>query len=120
MPVRPRLLTTLDVEPGGDYEIPTGSGASISTVSVPFTDGDTARRLTVVDATVTPASKVMITVRRPDTADDSADGGYIYVPNVVKCAAGSFDVLIACLDIGGMDPTMKPPNETITLNYQVA
>lgn len=103
----------------GTWAAPTASVA-ISTTSVAFTDGDTARRVTVTDAAVTAASKIIATVRRPDTTNDSEDRGYLYIPNVVKCASGSFDVLIACLDIGGMDPTMNPPNETITLCYQVA
>ena len=101
------------------WDAPTASVA-ISTTTIAFTDGDTARRVTVTDATVNAASKVIATVRRPDTTDDSADRGYVYIPNVVKCASGSFDVLIACLDLSGMDPTAMPPNETITLCYQVA
>lgn len=111
--------TTNYLRADGTWTAPSAVVA-ISTANVAFTDGDTARRVTITDAAVSAASKVLCSVRRPDTTDDSADRGYLYIPNVVKCASGSFDVLIACLDIGGMDPTEKPPSETITLLYQVA
>lgn len=90
-----------------------------STVSVPFTDGDTLRRVTVTNAAVLATSAIVVTVRRPDTADDSADRGYLYVANVVRVAAGAFDVLIACLGWGFDDPVLNPPGETIVLNYTI-
>jgi hypothetical protein len=93
---------------------------SISSASIAFTDGDTARRVTIADAAVSATSKIMCCVCRPTTADDSADRGYVYTANVVARASGTFDVLATCLNIGGLDPTENPPNETITLYYQVA
>jgi hypothetical protein len=96
-----------------------GGGAAISTAAVPFTDGDTLRRITVADAAVTPSSKIIATVRRPDTTDDQ-DPGYLYLVNVTRVATGAFDALIACLGWGFDDPTERPPNETITLAYVTA
>jgi hypothetical protein len=101
------------------WDAPTATVA-ISTASIAFTDGDTARRSTISDAAVSATSKIICTVVRPTTADDSADSGYVYDANVVRRATGSFDVLVRCTDIGGMDCTEKPPNETLTLCYQVA
>lgn len=97
-----------------------GGSASLSSVAVAFTDGDTMRRVTVTDAAVSATSKIVGTVVRPDTTDDSADRGYIYLANVVKRAAGSFDLLLSCLGWGFDDPTEQPPNETITYCYTVA
>jgi hypothetical protein len=101
------------------WAAPTATVA-ISTVNVPFTDGDTARRVTVTDAAVGAADKIICSVRRPDSADDSADAGYVYLANVVRIAAGAFDVLLCCLDLSGGDPTERPPNETVVLEYQRA
>jgi hypothetical protein len=101
------------------WAAPTATVA-ISTVNVPFTDGDTARRVTVTDAAVGATDKIICSVRRPDSADDSADAGYVYLANVVRIAAGAFDVLLACLDLSGGDPTERPPNETVVLEYQRA
>lgn len=100
------------------WTAPTASVA-ISSVSIPFTNGDTVQRVTVTDATVGPDSKVMGAVLRPDT-DDSADKGFIFVPNVVKRNTGSFELVVACLDQGGLDPTENPPNETVQYLYLVS
>jgi hypothetical protein len=85
--------------------------------SIPFTDGDTMRRVTITDANVNAGSRIVASVTRPDTADDSQDPGYIYIANVVRIGTGSFDVLISCLDWGFDDPVENPPNETVTLHY---
>jgi len=103
--------------PSAETVIP--ATVAYSSTSVAFTDGDTARRMTITDSSVSGTSKIICTVKRPNTTDDSADNGFIYVANVVRTTAGSFDVLIVCLDIGGMDTTEDPPNETVTLNYSV-
>lgn len=93
------------------------------TITVPFTDGDTVRRVSVSDAAITGAAYPLVfTPIRPSTADDNADAGhYVYVPTVVEIdnVAHSFDVLIQCLSWGD-DPAENPPNETITLRYLVA
>lgn len=93
--------------------------AWVATTTIAFTDGDTFRRVTVTDANVLSTSNIVATVRRPNTTDDSADPGYIYIVNVVRVAAGAFDVDVACLGWGFDDPTEKPPNETVTLCYTI-
>ena len=97
-----------------------GGAASISSVAIDFTNGDTLRRVTVTDAAVSATSKIIGTIRRPDTTDDSADRGYIYLVNVVRVATGAFDVLLSCLGWGFDDPTANPPNETVQFYYQIA
>jgi hypothetical protein len=84
--------------------------------SIPFTDGDTMHRVTITDANVNAGSRIVASITRPNT-DDSQDPGYLYIANIVQVAAGSFDVLISCLDWGFDDPVENPPNETVTLHY---
>jgi hypothetical protein len=96
---------------------PAGGSVAIDSVSIAFTDGDTARRVTVTDAGVSAASKILGSIRRPDTADDSADRGYVYTANVVEAGSGAFDLLVTVTDIGGLDCTENPPNETVTYCY---
>jgi len=91
----------------------------IGSSTVAFTDGDTFRRVTITDSSATTSSKILVTIQRPDTANDSLDYGYIYTVNVLNRATGSFDVDIACLDWGIGDATESPPNETITLCYMI-
>lgn len=92
----------------------------LGATAVAFTDGDTVRRVTVTDASITATDKILVSVRRPDLADDSADSGHIYIANVVLVASGSFDVVIACYDRGFDDATETPPNETIQLIWSRA
>jgi len=97
-----------------------GAGGSVSFVTVPFTDGDTMRRVTVTDSSVTATSKILVSIQRPDIVNDSLDLGYMYFVNVINRTAGvSFDVLIVCSDWGFDDPTENAPNETITLCYMI-
>lgn len=96
-----------------------GGSVTLSTVSIAFTDGDTARRTTVTDASVTSTSTILLSIMRPTTAD-SADPGFLYTANVISRGAGTFDVLVNCLDLSGEDPSSSPPNETITLVYTVS
>lgn len=107
---------------GGSSGASSGQSAIqfIGTSSVAFTDGDTARRVTVTDAGVSGTSEIIVTVRRPDTAGDSADRGYLYTANIVRIGTGEFDVLLTVLGLSGEDCTANPPNETITLFYLVA
>lgn len=93
---------------------PTASVALNST-SVAFTDGDTIRRVTVTDASVGATDKILCSLRRPDTTDDSEDAGHLYFVNVVRVAAGSFDAVVVCCDRGMGDTTEQPPSETIQL-----
>lgn len=98
----------------------TGPGSvTLSSASVAFTNGDTVQKVTITDAAVSASSKVMGTILRPDT-DDSADKGFVFIPNVVKRNAGSFELVVTCLDQGGLDPTENPPNETVTFCYLVS
>lgn len=92
---------------------------AISSATVAITDGDSARRVTITDAAVVPASKIILTVKRPDTTD-ATDPGIVYVPTVVRVGTGDFDVLLMALGLSGDDPTGIVPSETITLYYQVA
>jgi hypothetical protein len=99
---------------------PTGPpGGTINAASIAFTDGDTVRRVTITNATVITTSKLVCSIRRPDTLNDSEDPGYIYIVNVCEILNGSFDVIVACLDWGLDDATAYPPNETITLYYSI-
>lgn len=100
-------------------QITGGGGVTVYSQTIAFTDGDTYRRTTVTNASVSATSKLMCQIERPDTADDSADLGYIYVSNICRVGAGSFDVSVACLGWGFDDPTQRPPNETITLFYTI-
>ena len=95
------------------------AGASISSSSIAFTGGDTVRRVTITDAAVSATSKIICSVIRPDVAD-ADDPGYIYDAVIVNRDAGSFEALVRATDWGGMDCAERPPNETITLCYQVA
>lgn len=87
--------------------------------AIAFTDGDTARRVTVTNSLVSATSRILATVRRPDSANDSADLGYLYTVAIVRQFAGGFDAFITARDFGGDDCSALPPNETITLNYMV-
>jgi hypothetical protein len=91
----------------------------VATASIAFTDGDTYRRVTVTDANALTTSNIVCSVTRANTADDSADLGYMYFATVLNRANGSFDVGVVCLDWGFDDPTLNPPNETVTLCYTI-
>jgi hypothetical protein len=95
------------------------ASVTIGSASVAFTDGDTARRVTVSDAAVSSTSRILLSVTRPTTTDAN-DPGYCYTANVISRGTGTFDVFLACTDIGGGDCTLVPPNETVTLFYTVA
>jgi len=69
---------------------------------------------------VASTSNIVCSVRRPDTTDDSADIGLVYICSVLKVAAGSFDVGIAALGWGFDDPVESGlVNETVTLCYTI-
>lgn len=85
--------------------------------SVAFTINDSMQRVTISNAVVTTASKILIQVRRPDTTDAN-DPGWIYIVNIVTISSGSFDVLIVALDWDSPVDTVIP-NETISLFYQI-
>ena len=86
--------------------------------TVPFTDGDVWRRVTVTDTSVVVTSKIATRITRP-TVTAANDRGYVYFANVVSQTAGSFDVNIIVLDWGGEVPSEVPPNEAIVLLYSV-
>lgn len=93
-----------------------GASVAVSTVAIPFTDGDTARRVTVTDASVTTSSKIIGQIRRPDGAD-ADDHGYVYHHAVVRRQAGSFDLLVVVVDWGGEPVQNHAPNETVNFDY---
>ncbi len=97
----------------------TGASATFYSASIAFTDGDTMRRVTITNGSVGATSKIVGTVRRPNSADDSADAGYTYIANVVKVASGSFDVVIVALRWDASDAPELPPNETIEFIYSI-
>lgn len=113
---------TLDA--GGDVplsqlgNVPAGSVA-LTSVSIAFTDGDSLRRVTITDAAVVATSKIMGTIRRPDSADDSADRGFLYTANIVRVATGAFDLLVWCSAWGSDDAVPASPNETVQFIYAV-
>jgi hypothetical protein len=96
-----------------------GAGATCYSASIPFTDGDTLRRVSISNGVVSASSKIVGTIRRPDVASDSVDKGYIYHSNIVLVGAGSFDLLVVATGWGFDEVTDLPPNETITFYYQV-
>ncbi len=93
--------------------------AVVGTATIPFTDGDTARRVTITDAAVSSTSKILFQLRRPDTTSDLTDLGFVYFASIVLQTAGRFDILVVARDWGGDDTSDDPPNETLTLNYTV-
>lgn len=93
---------------------------ALSSTTVAFTDGDVSRRVTITDATVASTSKIVLSVRKPDSTDDSVDKGHFYDAQVVKIATGTFDIVVTCHDGGYKDVASDPPNETITIYYIVA
>lgn len=94
-----------------------GGGGGVNSTSVAFTDGDLVKRVSIASGSVTAVSKIMLTVRRPDLADDSVDAGYLYIAQVVRVYAGGFDLVIVCFGVGLDDETENPPNETIFINW---
>jgi hypothetical protein len=102
-----------------DVSIAGGGAAAISSAALDFTAGDTLKRFTITDAAVSAASKIVGVVRRPDSADDSADRGYVYAASVVRIGTGAFDLLVSVSDGGGFDPTAIPPSETATFYYLI-
>ncbi len=95
-----------------------GGGVTVSSADVAFTDGDTMRRASIVDAGVGATAKIVGSIRRPDIAD-SADRGYVYSWSIVEIYAGGFDILVSAHGWGFDDPVSIPPNETVIFYYVV-
>lgn len=115
-PVPEGSLTTTFLRADGTWVAPAGGGSlTVTEVAIPFTDGDTWRRVTIADAGVSGASKILGSLRRPNTTDAN-DPGFTYSWNIVTLAAGSFDIVVYCDD----DPVEKPPNETLQFAYTVS
>lgn len=85
-----------------------------------FANGDTLKRFTVSNSAVVSTSKIVGNIRRPNTANDSADFGYLFIANIVNITTGSFDLLVAVTDGGLDDVTRKPPLGSVEFHYQVA
>src|SRR4051794_39205615 len=60
----------------GDVTINVSGSSSLSSATLDFSDGDTLKRFSIIDVSVTINSKISGTIRRPDTVDDSQDLGY--------------------------------------------
>jgi hypothetical protein len=90
---------------------------SPGTARLSFTDGDTLKRFTITDAAVRALGSTPIPVIRRDDITDIDDPGWIFVPNIVTVADGSFDVLIAVLAGDGLAAVNEFPSETVTLVY---
>jgi hypothetical protein len=101
-----------------DADATGGAGSTLTgTETIAFSDGDTTRRVTITNASITTASVIAGLVRRPDSATDGDDKGYLYSCNIVRQVAGAFDLLVNVTDWGGADCSDDPPNETITFHY---
>ena len=91
-----------------------------SSTALAFTSGDNYLRSTITDANVTATSKIRVfSVRRTDVTEVS-DHGWYYLANIVTQAAGTFDVVLIAFDWGSEPTDGVPPNETITLIYDVS
>lgn len=115
-------VLTADASGYGTWQASTGGGSSgpsygtyWKAANIPFTDGDTVRRVTITDAEVGLTSKINGSIRRPNVASDSADYGYLYTANVVNVGVGSFDILIVVTD--GNEEPLTPPNEVVQFVY---
>lgn len=87
-----------------------------STATLDFTDGDTLKRFTIIDADCNAASDVQCSIRTTNTADQD-DQTWVYVPNVKSATAGSFDVLVAAFSGEGPAAAGEFPNEIVRLVY---
>jgi len=103
----------------GSFAPPTtGTGPTTYSQTIPFTDGDTSRRVTISNGVVTASSLILGSIIRPTTIDGS-DRGYIYKSTVISRGSGTFDILVAATNQGFEDPGITPPNETVTFVYTV-
>ena len=108
-------VLTADGSGKATWQTVTGS-VSLSTASIPFTDGDLLKRVNIVDAGVGLTTVILCSIQRPTTTELN-DNGYMYIATVVNRAVGSFDVVVTCFNSAGEDCTDNPPNETVTLVY---
>jgi hypothetical protein len=91
---------------------------ALASASLDFTDGDTFKRFTVTDTNVATTSLILVGVRRANV-EDVDDYGWQFTANVVKIAAGSFDVNVSALVQDGIPAPGEWPSETVTLVYSV-
>lgn len=86
--------------------------------SLDFTTGELVRRFTISDTSVLSTSVINSTIMRPNVTE-LTDEGFLYSHSISSVGAGTFDVLVVCLDgVFGMDDA-RIPNETLTLAYKV-
>jgi hypothetical protein len=97
----------------------TPGGASLSTFTVTFNGTDTGVRTTVSDAAATATSKIVLTIRQPDSVSSEDQKGYIYEANIVKQATGSFDVYVVAMSPDGDPIDEEMPSDTLTVIYQI-
>lgn len=91
-----------------------------SSTSLAFTSGDTYLRSTVADANVTSTSKIRVFATRRTDVTEVDDAGWYYLSNVVSQGAGTFDLVTIAFDWGSEPTDGVPPNETITVLYDVS
>jgi hypothetical protein len=94
------------------------SSVSPGSASIAFTDGDTARRVTISDANVTSTSRIVGQVIRPATSD-LVDPGYVYTHSIISVTNGGFDVIVVATVLGDSFIDLNVPNETVTFSYFV-
>lgn len=95
------------------------SGATLGSATVAFS-GDTSYRVTVTDALATATSKILLTVRKPNT-NEVDDVGWLYTAQIVSLGTGSFDVVVSALDVDGADNGgLYGPSETVTIFYLIS
>lgn len=87
------------------------------TGTISFTSDESIKRITVTDSNVTTASKIMVSIRRPDVVEAS-DPGWIYIANITRILNGSFDVLVVTQELDS--PAINAaPNESVTIVYHL-
>lgn len=95
-----------------------GRLGSTSSAPLDFTDGDTAKRFTITDATIEATSQLHVSIHRLQVAD-ADDYGWIFVANVLQVRAGSFDVKVVAMADEADGAAGEFPNETVSLTYLI-
>lgn len=83
-----------------------------------FADGDTYKRFTITDASVSASTPPFCQIVR-DTVSDDDDAGWHFDVCVVSVAAGTFDVTVTATVLGEPPVDNESPNEVVTLAYSL-
>lgn len=94
---------------------------STGTASLDFSDGDTLKRFTIVDAQVQPNSYILPGIQRSAADADVDDQGWVYNANTVAInpLGGAFDVLVNVMSGESVMAPGEYPGEVVTLVYAV-